>query len=297
MIYAAGGQTFEATLTGAPTGLVGTLGVQITDGQGGVTLARTTAGIVEFPVGSGVYTASLTAPATLGSYVLVWDDGAGAFTGEDLAVTASAPLPPAPGLETLSPQALCSVADAAAYIDSADPVTHADLLTRLINAASSAIRQRAQREFKAANPAAHQRLFDVAPARLREVPIGDMRAVPTAVAVQNTAGVATALELTDVIALPLSRPSSEPISRLRLRSAVALTDSDTLAVTGLWGFPAVPEDVRQACVVQVREWFVADLSRYGEAFEDAGVVPDIPVRALSRHAWDVASGYRQVAFA
>jgi hypothetical protein len=45
MIYALPGASFEATLTGAPTGLTGTIGVRILDNAGGTSLARQTTGI------------------------------------------------------------------------------------------------------------------------------------------------------------------------------------------------------------------------------------------------------------
>jgi hypothetical protein len=73
VIYAAPGASFEATLTGAPTGLAGTLGVRILDNAGGTTTARATAGIAEFPAGSGFYTVTLTAPTTAGQYSVFWD--------------------------------------------------------------------------------------------------------------------------------------------------------------------------------------------------------------------------------
>jgi hypothetical protein len=87
MIYAAPSTTFEAATEPVTTGLVSTIGVRIVDGQGATTTARTTAGIVETPAGSGIYVATLTAPATAGQYVVVWDTGSGQYANEDLVVT------------------------------------------------------------------------------------------------------------------------------------------------------------------------------------------------------------------
>lgn len=75
MIYATPGSSIEATLSGAPTGLTGTLGVRILDNTGGTTLARQTSGISEFPAGSGFYSVTLGAPATAGQYTVMWDTG------------------------------------------------------------------------------------------------------------------------------------------------------------------------------------------------------------------------------
>lgn len=80
--------SFEATANMGTTGLVGTLGVQIIDNQGATVLARTTAGIAEFPVGFGTYETLLIAPATVGQYTIVWDAGPNDVATEDLVVVA-----------------------------------------------------------------------------------------------------------------------------------------------------------------------------------------------------------------
>lgn len=95
MLYVAPGSTFEAVLSGAPTGLTGTLGVRLLDNAGAEALARTTSGITEFPAGSGVYSAVLTAPSAAGQYSIMWDPGSVApetVALEDLFVTNSAPV-------------------------------------------------------------------------------------------------------------------------------------------------------------------------------------------------------------
>ncbi len=74
MILTRPGVVFEASTPPIDTGLVGTIGLRIMDGQGATTVARSTAGIVETPAGSGIYVATRTGPAT-GDYVLAWDTG------------------------------------------------------------------------------------------------------------------------------------------------------------------------------------------------------------------------------
>jgi hypothetical protein len=99
MIYAAPGATFEASAEGAPTGLVGTIGVQIIDTPGGpVVLARTTAGIAENPAGSGIYSVELVAPDDAGTYTVVWDTGGASpiYRSDTLEVTYDAPMPAGP---------------------------------------------------------------------------------------------------------------------------------------------------------------------------------------------------------
>lgn len=83
MIEVQAGRTFDAVLEGAPTGLVGTIGVRLIDPTSQETLVeRTTSGITEYPAGSGVYGVSLTAPdmgdhTSPWSVSILWDTVAG----------------------------------------------------------------------------------------------------------------------------------------------------------------------------------------------------------------------------
>lgn len=73
-----------AVLEGAPHGLTGSLGFQITDPLGVVLVPRRVTGIDEDP--PGTYTTSEIAPVTVGHYFLRWDYG-GTVATEDLYVT------------------------------------------------------------------------------------------------------------------------------------------------------------------------------------------------------------------
>ena len=57
------------------------------DGPSGNVVPRTSTGVAEAPAGSGIYTATLTAPA-VGSYQIVWDDGV-VYAVDALHVTAT----------------------------------------------------------------------------------------------------------------------------------------------------------------------------------------------------------------
>ena len=103
---------FTASASGAATGLVGTIGVRVVDDEGNVVITRTTSGIIELVVGSGVYAWTYaSAPATLGSYEIIWDTGSTAFASEDMLVvatpitTAGSGAPPYPTVADLSVQA------------------------------------------------------------------------------------------------------------------------------------------------------------------------------------------------
>lgn len=77
-MYVAAGKQWEITFDGLATGLVGTIGYRVQNGQGSTTVARTTVGIVESPAGSGVYQITGTAPSNwaIGDfYVLIVDTG------------------------------------------------------------------------------------------------------------------------------------------------------------------------------------------------------------------------------
>ena len=116
MIYAAPGASFETeALQGGPgtyftTGLVGTIGARIDDGQGATVVARQTTGIVE--EGSAIYVATLTAPSTAGTYLVIWDDGSGhEADGGTLVVTANIPSPPRSTMTDLVARLRLMVAD------------------------------------------------------------------------------------------------------------------------------------------------------------------------------------------
>lgn len=99
-IYAVPSTTFQAVLTGAPAGLTGTIGVRVLNlavTPPSTAISRTTSGIEEEPDGSGIYTATLTAPAAVGNYIVVWDTGGSLSpsntTSEELFVTGTPPTP------------------------------------------------------------------------------------------------------------------------------------------------------------------------------------------------------------
>lgn len=90
IITARPGESFDARVTGFPSGLVGTVRVRILDNEGGTTLAATAAGIIEDPAGSGSYATTLVAPAEGGQYSVLWDTGTvgpSSTASDDLLVT------------------------------------------------------------------------------------------------------------------------------------------------------------------------------------------------------------------
>ena len=92
MIYATPGSTIEA-VTQFATGLAGTAGIRVRDNAGNDAVAHTTSGIVEDIAGSGIYRKTLTAPTASGQYTIVWDNGSGVYTIEELVVSYSTASP------------------------------------------------------------------------------------------------------------------------------------------------------------------------------------------------------------
>lgn len=286
-IYVAPKVAFEASVSGAPSGLVGTMGVRIVDVPTATTvLARTTAGIVEYPAGSGVYTTILTAPGTPGTYQVVWDSGVVSPTTsaeEDLFVSALYP-----GEAVASGSDLCTLDQVRAWLGKppADTAQN-DVIQDVITRASRAIMRFADREFvaRAANPAT--RVFVVEGAwRSRVLRVGDLAAAPTAVVVRTSTGstVSTLNVASDIEVGPLVRWGWEPITELRFVGGATLDGTHRVAVTGTWGWPSIPEDVQQAAIITAGHWVRRYVQSGGsalspEAVDETGVVESIPPAA------------------
>lgn len=293
MILSAPSVSFEAVAQGFAVGLVGTIGVRVLDGQGATTTARATSGIVETPASSGIYTATITAPATAGQYVVVWDDGT-THASEQLLVSSDYLSPTAPS----DAVALCTVEQV-----KRDPTlaaigtTQDTLIAEVISQASRDFIAETGREivFTKAGSNPQARDLDIGGYhRDREIPVGDLASTPTAVALVMEDGTtaATLTIATDVEALPRVREAWEPITAIRLRySAGTISAAYRLRVTGTWGWPAVPEDVqlavRDTVVFRLRQHrAVTQLSP--DQFED----PEGPQRAFPLSAWKVIERYR-----
>jgi len=99
MITATATASFLAYSTGAPSGLVGTIGARIVDVLGNEALARTTDDIMEIVPDTGVYKWVCPGVQRPGAYLILWDTGGSdpTFTEEELKITALPPvaLPPA----------------------------------------------------------------------------------------------------------------------------------------------------------------------------------------------------------
>lgn len=253
----------EAVVQGFPTGLAGTVGFQVIDNVGGVTIARTTVGITERPAGSGVYVITFTTPAAAGDYTIVWDKGSIApanVATEELVVSFTASVAAAP-----SGSDLCTLADVRLQMELDGVATELDpLITALIPIASQRIMDEVKRELApVTSTATHTfrargRFVDFAPYDLRSAtsvvldPSGGNKTLTTNVdyllqpAGADKWGVYTDLKISDYI----------DIETAKLRFGIV-----HVQVAGAWGFPAVPEIAKQAAITAVRAWIRRDSAR------------------------------------
>lgn len=96
----------------------------------------------------------------------------------------------------------------------------------------------------------------------------------------------------DVDLLPRSRRSWEPITMIRIRNKGTLSDSQYVAVTANFGWPQIPEPIRQACILTVGQWFARDVRKFSETFveEAGGDTVQLP-RAISLAVMDTLRLY------
>jgi hypothetical protein len=261
-IYAQPGASFETVVSGFPSGAVGSVGVRIGDGIGGTVTARTTAGVVEFPAGSGIYLATLTAPSTAGQYVVVWDlpdDGGDSYDVQSLVVNST-------GAQVASPSGLDLVALADVRGELEMPVgdTSRDALAQVvITQISRAITTYCQREFRTTTTGTTARRFRVPTAThlvdLNPYDIHDAGGITLTINPDDDSG-GTTLTVNRDYRLNPTNPTDTFTSISISRDVAQLhTGQDarrfgyTIAVveSPSWGFAAVPDDVRRAAIIAV----------------------------------------------
>jgi len=174
---------------------------------------------------------------------------------------------------------LCSVADVREALEHSTTGRERDDLIRAhIAEASIAIMRETSREFAPQSAAGTARTFRVQQRRIVPFSPYDLQ---TATAVElhpEQASPQTLVDGTDYDLLPIGAPLSvfsylllaEQRTLPRLSSdLVRRFGYAQLRVTGTWGFPAVPRDVRRACVLTVASWMRHDVSALGvDDFEE-----------------------------
>jgi hypothetical protein len=279
MLRVAPGAEFEIYSVGLATGLEGTIGVRIRDGQGADALARTTDDIVEDIDGLGIYRTVLTAPEVPGDYWIVFDDDAGGSTLEQLVVT-RAPLPTAEP----SGRDLCALEDVLAYMPELE-LDDNERLQILISAESDDFHEMTQREIRPESTEPETRVFDVDDWVAGEgvLRIGDATEISSVqVKDQNDTVVDSDPAYEEH---PRNRRSWQPIRRLRFRRSFAssLAAGYTIEVEAIWGWPQVPNRVRRAVVIFVARSYVRNLTAYSDSAEE--ILPDARVTLARDVKW------------
>lgn len=249
-VYAQPGATFEANVGGATTGQVGTIGVRISNLATDTDfLARTVAGIQEYPASSGLYSKSMTAPPTTGTYSIIWDL-AGVYVAEDLIVTFTAASPGGSGPVYLT------LAQLKATLTMTGTTFADPDITIAIGAASRAIDSTTGRRFWLDADATKIRYYT--PRSYRLLQIDDLVSM-TSVAIDRS-GTGTYSEAwtsgTDYVLEPFNAPQDFPARpyetlRVRMLSGRWLPTyiEQSVKVTGQFGWASVPDDVTQAASI------------------------------------------------
>lgn len=188
----------------------------------------------------------------------------------------------------MATQDLCALADVKTFLESAASGRDA-LISAMITPASDAIMQEVEREFKTTfgtngngvgtrtfrwDPGT--RIVDLSPWDLQSAsaialsPEGSNQALTVG---NNGSGVS--VEAPDVLLRPINCPEGV-FTSLQISDLVMVRVSNLLfrfgymdvAVTGTWGWPSVPTQVKQACALTVATWVRKDVAAFG--IEDYG---------------------------
>lgn len=196
---------------------------------------------------------------------------------------------------------LCEVADVVSYAPGyrsrPDPNTDA-LLERLIMAETRSIQRETGREFIAFFPAVGTRRFDIGPneVRMRTVQVGDLTTTPSTVKIissDQTTEVAT-IASTDYVLMPRVRDAWAPITHVFFPTgtpaAASLVAGYVLEVAGTWGYPTVPEDIREACAKLVISRYALDAANAGTLLAES--LAEVNVGALFASGRSIVESYR-----
>lgn len=273
-VYSKPEEQVESYLEAAPTGLLGTVGVQVINtANGAVVSARKTTGITEIPSGSGAYYAKLTAPGSPGTYSIVWDTGVigpDTTAADILVVNTTGVVPPSiPGENLISVSEL-RVAKGMPTLTTEQE----EKFNLAIEWASEAVRKYTDRAF--GKPlTTGVRIYDFEPAGF--INIDDASAVESVEF--NVGGFITPIDSRYWRVEPLKGPIFDSLDIphwagiyspqmgftynldvfSKERGWPGLTP--TVLVKGTWGWPEVPKDVQRAVLVTAA-YFAQDPSQH-----------------------------------
>lgn len=199
---------------------------------------------------------------------------------------------------------ICELADVVAYAPGyrSDARTD-DLLERLIMAETRTIERETRREFVSIFPVANTRRFDIdgTAVMARTVYVGDMAAAPSSVKVidRDQATESETVTSANYVLMPRVRYPHESIREIHFPAyspgAATLEAGRVLEVTSTWGFPSVPEDIREACAKLVIARYVRDAANAGTLLSES--LAEINVGALFAAGRAVVRGYGELPLA
>lgn len=176
---------------------------------------------------------------------------------------------------------LVSIADVRAFLQKQDPDTEQDaILSRLIETASKAVMTYTEREFApiATNT---QRLFYYRGSGVLNLAPYDLQSATTPVIQIDSANGSggTILGTDEYLLYP--RPAKDGVYNwLRLNPFASSPSSRFLdrevAITGSWGWPSIPDDVKHWTAVTVADWFREKVAAFGTFFNQETERIEIP---------------------
>jgi hypothetical protein len=198
----------------------------------------------------------------------------------------------------LSDRALVGLAETKDWLQKQNIDTGEDLdLVRVINDISQRMHDEAEREFKPITAGSSSRMFYVED-YCNTVSVGDMSVLSTSspmtiFASDQTTSIKT-FASTDLITLPQIRQAWQPIRKIKIKptSYLYLVPGQWVQVTGTWGFPQVPGNLRQAVLDAVAYTIDRDVEHYREDITaapggggDVTLMLSLPPSALEIASW------------
>lgn len=147
-----------------------------------------------------------------------------------------------------------------------------DLLIRTINAVNELVADWTQRQFVKEDAAAMRHyVIDRDDLDENSVMIDDLTAAPTAIAMKLRDGTLLAdVDLDFVEAKTLTWRNGWPVVELEFIPGFAggtiLVPGAKLEVTGVWGWPKVPQDVTYFAMQTIAAWSTKDLSKFSASY-------------------------------
>lgn len=203
----------------------------------------------------------------------------------------------------LSPYALCEMEDVKDSLGYDDDNTSRDrTIINNINAASRIIARAAQRDFilfpNADTPGTGTRTvcLSAADVSTRTIRLGDIQAVPDSIIevaiLSPNRDEEIILETTDYFPVPDSPEVGLPYTALQIKSNIE-TDLSVgwwVRVEALWGFEAIPDDIRMVAAVTAGAWILSDILKRTELGDGVGQLR-LP-RAIPSELEEIVWSYR-----